>query len=629
MKKYLIPILVFLGLFYYTYASSWDARRAMRPKFSIPQETSTRPVIDWHGELGEGTFTRNSPVNYWGTDGVMHSGVTDEEVYQCVGMSGTTPAYNCANCELAGLREPASTNSILGARDCDNAAIWTLTASATQDQTGIFGDANSGVSCTDDDGAAVEYIVQDIVIPDDSNTYTFSVYIKKDSNEARFPMANIRVVGGSAIKHKVMLNTKTGNWNEIDDEGSDNVGVINCGDWWRFWAGVTNNGSGNTKFQVFLYPAGGTAWGIQDVAATGTIIVDGIQVELNTKAPSSFIDTQGAPVTRATTSGYPRYTLPTNTFAESLGAELVLNPGLETGGTGGNFNGGAEIDDNTQDGFTSWTVSADDGNRRVEATATKHGGNYAAKLYRITDSPVINQAFSVTSNALYKCSVWTQGDGTNSIRFKVADNTNAVTLYDEFTGLTAAAYNQFTIYIAAPPTCTEFKVYARNIISGTTLYVDDFSCKQVTKARNDQPCPGTAVIWWRPGFNIPAGGDKAILSLKNSDFSLLRHNNVGFYSYDGSVEVGKNIAFTSGSWYKLVIQWGYLVSNAAKYRVGYDNGSGITWGTAGNYDGAFDTTGNLLKITHNMEGPMHTKRLAIFDRILSDAEINAMGSPIN
>jgi len=615
MKRYLIPILVFLGLFYYTYASSWDARRAMRPKFSVPQQTSTRPVIDWEGELGEGTFTRNSPVNYWGTDGVMHSGVTDEEVFQCVGMSGTTPAYNCADCELAGLREPASTNSILGARDCDNATYWTVEGgmSATQDQTGLFGDANSGVSCSDTSDTAAQGIVQVIALPNDDDPVTYSVHIKKDDNEARFPELRAYFTGGTGAKSCYLrINTKTGNSDVASSAGTYRYGVHDCGDWWRWWISVDNDSSGDTNFHVKIYPSlATTLGGAVSTAPTGTIIVDGIQVELNTKVPSSFIDTQGSPVTRATTSGYPRYTLPTNTFAESLGSELL------TASDDRDFT----VWENVHwSGYSGGVLADGGGKMQVTMDTSGHCGAILSS----------NIAAS-TIGTLYKLEldVW-QGTTTKTdFRMFILD---AVSGLQEFFITVGAAQTTYSVYFTAQGTDFDFYIDCLDSDNGT-FFVDNATIKPVTNARNDQPCPGTAVIWWRPGFDYGDSGavSSGIFAVTNSTDSLIRTKHGHFYSSDATSGVNAqkfNVNWTKGNWYKIVVQWGYLTSNVAKKRIGCDSGSGISWGTAIDYGGSY-TIGSYIHIAYELYGPMHTKRLAIFDRILSDAEINAMGSPSN
>lgn len=101
----------------------------------------------------------------------------------------------------------------------------------------------------------------------------------------------------------------------------------------------------------------------------------------------------------------------------ALGANVITtNAGFETGGTGDNFNGGAEIDDGTSDTFVDWyTVAINDGlGNKAEATATVKSGSVAVKLQRTTATPNVNRDPAVTVGRVYKLSYWARGDGTRA-----------------------------------------------------------------------------------------------------------------------------------------------------------------------------------------------------------------------
>uniref|UniRef100_A0A6M3J9G2 Uncharacterized protein n=1 Tax=viral metagenome TaxID=1070528 RepID=A0A6M3J9G2_9ZZZZ len=143
------------------------------------------------------------------------------------------------------------------------------------------------------------------------------------------------------------------------------------------------------------------------------------------------------------------------------------------------------------------------------------------------------------------------------------------------------------------------------------------------------------VLWWRPGHgdgDIPSGVDySGIFSTRDSTLSLIRYDDTNnrFQAYD-SANSAYFPTFTAvrDTWYKLVLQFGYLTSNVGKMRLGLDGGSGVSYSTASNYDGAFDVTGSLLRVGYGATAPFHIRAIAIYpDKILTDTFINAGGSP--
>ncbi len=229
----------------------------------------------------------------------------------------TTVGNNIPRFESVGglraiLLEPAGMNVCLRSREFDH-GDWQggNPPVTTADEIGIDGGANTAYTLTDDDGAAYEFLIQDITIPDDSNTHCVSCFIKKDNDETRFPDVQARLNG---VAHAVQINTKTGALNDRLNPRSDAYGIIDRGDWWQVWLNITNDSSGDTTLSFYCFPAVTTIWGVLQLAATGSIIIDAAQVELNKSTPSSFIFTTTAAASRATESGYPLYTLPLGLF---------------------------------------------------------------------------------------------------------------------------------------------------------------------------------------------------------------------------------------------------------------------------------------------------------------------------
>ena len=134
---------------------------------------------------------------------------------------------------------------------------------------------------------------------------------------------------------------------------------------------------------------------------------------------------------------------------------------------------------------------------------------------------------------------------------------------------------------------------------------------------------GTMVIRWRPSYNeSDISTDSGIAGVTNTVASLLYHDvsGNGIASHDGTTEATKGLAFSSGTWYKLALEW---PSSANKYQVGVDSGSGISWGAEVVFDGAF-TEGSYLQLATSLLGPVYMRKVQLWKRILTDAEIDAL-----
>ena len=141
---------------------------------------------------------------------------------------------------------------------------------------------------------------------------------------------------------------------------------------------------------------------------------------------------------------------------------------------------------------------------------------------------------------------------------------------------------------------------------------------------------GTAIIWARFGYatNILAGNmvKRGIISCRDSGYSFLYNmNQFGsyFYSYDALNAAYKVQVISANAWYKFAVRWS---STTGKMQVGVDSGSGISWGAEENFDGSY-ALGTNLRLGYDLFGPMWLRELMLFDRVLTNPEINAMGSP--
>lgn len=170
-----------------------------------------------------------------------------------------------------------------------------------------------------------------------------------------------------------------------------------------------------------------------------------------------------------------------------LGPELFTdNPSFETGGTGGDFDGGAEADDGTSDNFDDWEeYNVNDGNGdKIEATATSHDGTYAVKLtktlaaYVDISSPLAG--ITVTPGVLHKLSFYTRGDGSVEGYYGIYDCTNNayIVLPTTSTGVAGTAYTEVVKYFTTPAGCIAIDLTFRGYDAGI-VYFDAVSLKRV------------------------------------------------------------------------------------------------------------------------------------------------------
>jgi hypothetical protein len=318
------------------------------------------------------------------------------------------------------------------------------------------------------------------------------------------------------------------------------------------------------------------------------------------------------------TSEYAYWILPTSPvggsmFAESLGGELVTNGDFETIAGASNFG--------------SWTEAPNSG-QIWDTGVTVHGGSHAAVMVMGTGSgPELTQGVQCTSGQTYKVQGWTADNGIQPGGLKIYNSTAGYYINTAFPETNKTTYRQVSYFFTARVTGTHTIYLFKSTPSGTTAYFDDWSIKEVNNEYENLPPHGTAVCWFRPGYNasdMTGGVSPAVLDLSGD--TLFQVYASGVTCTDGTT--GATVAYTpvADKMVKLVAKWGYLSSNIAKMRVGIDTGNGLTWGIEQNFDGAF-SVGNQLRVLTSPWGRAHVAQLAIFSRIVDTGEINMWGSP--
>ena len=184
--------------------------------------------------------------------------------------NGLVFCYDMNNVQKSWKGKPTTNLQLPNVIDWSNSATVTLLAELSPIGTPVY-------SVTDNNSGSYLASTRSITVPNDSNTYTISIYIKKTYGATSTRLGfNSGFSGGTTVAYSQRFNSDTG----VGTYGS----TVDLGNWWRWQFQITNNNTGNTTLYCSFYPATGFYDSGDNSAATGTAIVSSVQIEQNTFA---------------------------------------------------------------------------------------------------------------------------------------------------------------------------------------------------------------------------------------------------------------------------------------------------------------------------------------------------------
>ncbi len=255
-----------------TWAANLDSMNSLKAIGNIKNPLLHLPLLNslaFAKGVGSLTFARASVATYIDRYGVLQSAAIDEPRFEANGL----------------LIEGASEN-LLPESDDFTLGAWALTG--TMNRTGGQADPAGGTDAVlleDTDVAGDQAYIQDTAaIANDSLTRTASIFLQPGSA----PLTTFAqfLSGGTLVSLFAVID-----WSAKTITSGTLEGPFSNG-YYRAKVPITNNSSGNTTWQVRIYPAGAAA------TATGTVTAFRAQAE-ELPFATSPIETTGAPVTRS------------------------------------------------------------------------------------------------------------------------------------------------------------------------------------------------------------------------------------------------------------------------------------------------------------------------------------------
>jgi hypothetical protein len=246
-------------------------------------------VIDlWHPLLEEVTGqTNQNPGEY-----VENTGVFGTFATQAFANANGNTVLNNVVTEAVGLPfaeapylqyYPAAQNDHPYSSDM-TAAGWLQQTSVitSYDQIGLTGEPNTASLVDDQNAAGTSNIrvTPNITIPAAVQDITLKIWVKKDSDETRFPNFEIQTITGTFFRWAGQINLNTGAVALFNDNTPATIESIDAGDWWILMTSAAVDAT-NVDLRTTFSPAFSTTLGGSGQnAATGAITLGNVEVHI-------------------------------------------------------------------------------------------------------------------------------------------------------------------------------------------------------------------------------------------------------------------------------------------------------------------------------------------------------------
>ena len=236
-------------------------------------------------------FSRASQASYYDSAGVLRVAASNEPRCDYDPISGAV---------LGLLVEGTRTNMVLYSTRLEN-PTWNGEAIPTANAASGPDMALTADQLTDESEISGDLRFQSVSIANNEDNYVCSAFLK--GNTSTVAELSCDLLGGEIeVLSTIRIDLASGTAQDVGAAKATSFGLESSSHGFvRAWLHVANNGSGNVEITTSLAPTAAS----QDVAATGSILAWGVQVESSSAAdygvldhPSSFILTEASTATR-------------------------------------------------------------------------------------------------------------------------------------------------------------------------------------------------------------------------------------------------------------------------------------------------------------------------------------------
>ena len=200
--------------------------------------------------------------------------ITNEELACCVDWKYNTRGQLESRDPITRYTNMGCTKTnLFGSSKYRTFSAWdTVSAGVAKNQIGIDDVANTASTLTDSDNAVSQSARENFVIANDSLAHSFYFALEIDTDSSRYPIVSLKFDNGSVLEETLIFDTTDGTYTELNSDGDYSVVVF---DGWIFGKlTITNDSSGNTEAQCFVFPAASSDGSTIDVTEQGAAVFD-------------------------------------------------------------------------------------------------------------------------------------------------------------------------------------------------------------------------------------------------------------------------------------------------------------------------------------------------------------------